>query len=103
MHEPYVPLKLLSDSKLVVKCLAELVRKWEDIGYIGVAHEQIWRPIVALLRQRGAPFAIRKVKAHTGIEGNGGADAQALAGAQKNDSDEIDLSVPEAFMSEAQN
>lgn len=93
----FSPLDLLSDSMYVIKALTMFLAKWEECGYIGVANKEIFKAIVALLRERGAPTRFKWVKGHSGILGNEEADKLAGEGALKEIPSELDLKIKNKF------
>ncbi|KZP11171.1 ribonuclease H-like protein [Athelia psychrophila] len=93
----FSPLDILSDSMYVIKALTLYLAEWEERGYIGVANRDIFRAIVALLRERSAPTRFKWVKGHSGILGNEEADVLAGAGALMNTFSELDLRIKNKF------
>ena len=80
---PFAPLHVVTDSKHVIRGMTENLGKWEDNGWIGIAHPQQIRRLVAKLRARSAPTTFRWVKGHSGNEGNEAADRLAKRGASR--------------------
>ncbi|KAH9854774.1 hypothetical protein C2E23DRAFT_700243, partial [Lenzites betulinus] len=74
-------LNIVSDSKFVVDGLTRHAPRWEDRGWLAVAHAALIRDTIARLRARSAPTTFRWVKGHSGVPGNDGADRLACAGA----------------------
>ncbi|KZP16390.1 hypothetical protein FIBSPDRAFT_958113 [Athelia psychrophila] len=71
--------------------------EWEERGYIGVANREIFKAIVARLRERGAPTRFKWVKGHSGILGNEEADQLAGEGALKEIFSELNLTVKNKY------
>ncbi|KZP28250.1 RnaseH-domain-containing protein [Athelia psychrophila] len=93
----FSPLDLLSDSMYVIRALTMYLTEWEERGYIGIANREIFKAIVALLRERGAPTRFKWVKGHSGILGNEEADELAGEGALKEAFGELDLKIKNKF------
>ncbi|TFK62739.1 hypothetical protein BDN72DRAFT_827234 [Pluteus cervinus] len=87
-------IKIHTDSKYVLDGLTTHLEKWEDKGWIGISNRELLQATAARLRMRTAPTAFIKVKGHSGVEGNEGADQKANEGANKDSFDEIDTEVP---------
>ncbi|KAI0073286.1 ribonuclease H-like protein [Panus rudis PR-1116 ss-1] len=86
----FAPLKLISDSKYVIRGLTEYLKRWEDQGWIGVENKEILQPMAVRLRLHSAPTVFRWVKGHLGNPGNEGADQKAKEGAEKPEADVLD-------------
>ncbi|RPD58238.1 hypothetical protein L226DRAFT_466248 [Lentinus tigrinus ALCF2SS1-7] len=75
--------------------------KWrqshEDTGYILQKNAPITQAIVAQLRMRKAHSVFKWVKGHAGHPGNEAADKLAAEGAEKEDEDEVVLTIPPDF------
>ncbi|KAI0361600.1 hypothetical protein OH77DRAFT_1546125, partial [Trametes cingulata] len=80
---PFAPLYILSDSRFAVDGLTLHYRRWEDQGWLGVAHADLMQKVLARLRARSAPTSFKWVKGHAGDPGNEGADALARRGTDK--------------------
>ncbi|KAI0335409.1 ribonuclease H-like protein [Cubamyces sp. BRFM 1775] len=80
---PFAALHIVTDSKYVVNAMTKWLRRWEEIGWIGIRNAHILREAVAHLRTRTAPTTFRWIKGHTGIEGNEQADRLAAEGAEQ--------------------
>ncbi|KAI0744992.1 hypothetical protein C8Q76DRAFT_604965, partial [Earliella scabrosa] len=78
-------LHIVTDSTFVMDGLTENLPEWEDRGWTGVAHRELFRYAVGKLRGRSARTTFRWTKGHAGDEGNEGADALAKLGATKPD------------------
>jgi ribonuclease HI len=94
---PFTPLLIVTDSEYVKKGLTQWLQKWEDKGFVGVQNKEWFQAAAFLLRHRSAKTLFRWVKGHNEDVGNQGADLLAGAGANKEEVDEIDLSIPSAF------
>lgn len=79
---PFAPLHVVSDSRFVVDGLTVHLPKWEDRGWIGVAHADAVKSTVAWLRRRSAVTTFRWVKGHSGVPGNEAADRLAQQGCE---------------------
>ncbi|KAG6825175.1 hypothetical protein H0H92_004465 [Tricholoma furcatifolium] len=88
---PEVTLRILTDSKITMDELTILLRKHEDRGWLDIANKNIVKTIVDCLRQRSGPAVFRKVKGHSNLEGNEGADRLAKEGAEKPAPDEMEI------------
>lgn len=86
-----------SDSQVTIDNLTKLLRKREDEGWIGSLNRDIMTAIVARMRAQKGLALLEKVKAHSGIVGNKGADTLANLGAEKNTPDDIDLRIPRGY------
>ncbi|KAF9455391.1 ribonuclease H-like domain-containing protein, partial [Collybia nuda] len=87
-------LHIYSDSTFVIDGLTENLKDCENQGWIGRSNKEILKATAAHLRQRKGRTIFHKVKGHSGNEGNDGADALAGVGAQKEEPDNIDLTIP---------
>jgi hypothetical protein len=70
---------------------------WEDEGWIGKKNRDHFKALAYQLRRRSAQTDFEKVKAHSNEHGSDEADALAKKGAEKEEADVVDLSVPPAF------
>jgi ribonuclease HI len=82
-HNGSTPLDCHSDSKTTIQSLTKYLKSNERRGYIGVANADALRVTAAILQERGARTRFHKIKAHSGIPGNEGADKLAADGASK--------------------
>ncbi len=73
-------LTIMTDSLSNARAAIKSLQEWEDKDFIGIAHEQEWRLLAALLRKRPATTDFQWVKAHCGIIGNEKADQLAEQG-----------------------
>ena len=79
------PLEIVSDSTYVVNCFKDgWWRGWERRGWRNsqkkdVANQDLWKPLIALYKERDVTF--RWVKGHAGNEWNDKADELAVAAA----------------------
>lgn len=94
---PFAQINFISDSKYVIDALTLHHKKWEQRGWIGIANKDIFKPTLALLRQRGAVTTFQWVKGHNGNLGNEGADALAGIGAEKANPDHLNLEIDPRF------
>src|SRR5229473_731015 len=94
---PFAPLHIISDSKYMINGLTKHLVNWEKRGWIGIDNKDLLQPIAARLRERGAISTFKWTKGHSGKIGNEAADALACEGANKPDSDIIDMSVNPKF------
>ena len=78
---PLSRLNILTDSQYSLRALTAHLEKAENDGFLNVANSDIIRPLVSRLRLRPTYTLITKVKGHSGLEGNEGADAAASLGA----------------------
>ncbi|THU92328.1 hypothetical protein K435DRAFT_672306 [Dendrothele bispora CBS 962.96] len=86
-------LVIRSDSQYTIDGLTKHLIDWEQKGYIGVENGKLFQAVAAALKQREGPVLLRKVKGHSGDQGNDGADSLAKEGALKNEPDEINLQI----------
>ena len=91
---PFAPLHILT-SKYVIDGLTKHLTKWEKHGWIGIDNKEFFKPIAALLRERGA-ITTFKQSTRDSI-GDKAANAYAKEGAQKEEHDLIDLTVKHKF------
>ena len=94
---PLTPIKFVTDSKYLIDGLTTHLQRWEDTGWIGIANSTYFRATAYHLRKRSAPTSFQWVKGHSGIQGNEEADRLATQGAEKEQADHIDLSIPPNF------
>ena len=86
-------LHIRSDSKYAISMLTTNLQSCEDKGWIGIANKDLFKATVACLRSRSNITTLQWVRGHCGDEGNEGADQLAKLGANKANSDHIDLSI----------
>ena len=85
------PLEIVSDSTYVVNCFKDSWwRGWERRGWKNsqkkpVANQDLWKPLVALYKERDLTF--RWVKGHAGNQWNDKADELAVEASQGNGAD----------------
>ncbi|KAF8133698.1 ribonuclease H-like protein, partial [Boletus edulis] len=97
LTDPTTPLTIVTDSRYTMDGLTKHLKHWEDNGWTNVANRE-WLDAAAFqLRRRAAPTNFKWVKGHQGTLGNEQADELANQGAQKNEPDQIDTTVPENF------
>ena len=93
----YAPVQIRTDSRFVIDGLTKHLRDWEDRGWLGITHAELFKATAYRLRLRSAPTSFVWIKGHSGHIGNEKADALAKEGAAKQDYDELDLTVPPEF------
>ena len=93
---PFQPLKISTDSKYVINGLTTHLGTWENHGWINIKNAALFQK-AAHLRTHTAPTTFKWVKGHDGNERNEGSDRLAKEGAQKNEEDHVDLSIPIEF------
>ncbi|KNZ79180.1 hypothetical protein J132_11175 [Termitomyces sp. J132] len=95
---PQDHLEILSDSKITIDRLTTHLRKREDKGWIGAKNQEIFKAITAQMRARKGFTILKKVKGHSGVEGNEQADELAKEETQKKESlNKIYLTPTEGF------
>ncbi|KAG8893711.1 hypothetical protein FRC00_010119, partial [Tulasnella sp. 408] len=67
--------------------------EWEDLNWLGVKNDDIWRAVLARVRVRTAETWIQKVEAHSGVHGNEQADNLAKEALDKPLDDQLDLTA----------
>lgn len=90
-------LQIHTDSQYSLSCTQRIGLAMERHGWIGTANKETIKAILAHLRTRKGETYFIKVKGHSGDTGNDGADKLADIGAEKDNSDDIDLSIPENY------
>lgn len=79
------PLTVYSDSTYVTKCFTDgwwrgwLARGWVNSQGKAVANQDLWMPLIDIVRASGGSVTFRWVKAHVGHEFNEAADQIAVA------------------------
>ncbi|KDQ32522.1 hypothetical protein PLEOSDRAFT_1031457 [Pleurotus ostreatus PC15] len=86
-------LKILTDSKYVIKSLTTNLKGNEDKGYIGIANKTLLRATTATLRERTGRTLFKWVKGHQGNNLNEGADLLAGQGTEKEFTEALNLEV----------
>ncbi|EIN07268.1 ribonuclease H-like protein [Punctularia strigosozonata HHB-11173 SS5] len=94
---PFVPILFKTDSMYVIDGLTAHLPRWEDIGWTGIANSDLLKATAFHLGRRSATTDFLWVKGHSGEEGNERADALAKEGANKDEADPLDLSIPPEF------
>lgn len=92
-------LEIRTDSQYAIDNLITHRARHED-GWINTSNREISKKIIAVLRQRNGTTFLKKVKGHSGDQGNDGADQMANIGARKEVSDVVDLTIPPTFQLE---
>jgi hypothetical protein len=70
---------------------------WEDKGWIGIQNAALFKKAAFLMRRRTARTSFQWIKGHSGDQGNEGSDQLAKEGAEKDEPDALDLSIPPEF------
>jgi hypothetical protein len=76
------------------------VTQWEDKGWIQVKNATLFQKAAFLLRQRTTTTAFKWVKGHQGNLGNEESDRLAKEGAEKDQPDQIDLQIPNKYLTQ---
>ncbi|KAA1466380.1 RnaseH-domain-containing protein [Dentipellis sp. KUC8613] len=95
--ENFAPLTIKSDSKYSINGLTKHLQEWEDRGWIGIRNSIFFRVAATLLRMRTATTKFKWVKGHNGEPGNEQSDEKAKEGAEKDEPDELDLTIKPSF------
>jgi ribonuclease HI len=96
--EPFTPISFKTDSRYVIDGLTiHPAAAWEDRGWINIANSELFRATAYQLRRRSAQTSFEWIKGHTGDHGNEAADRLANEGANKDVSDNINLTIPNEF------
>ncbi|KAJ7172881.1 ribonuclease H-like protein [Mycena crocata] len=94
-----IPITIASDSKVCIDGLTKNLQRWEDDGFRTVKNGPLFQVTVARLRERTAPTTFRKVKGHSGIEGNEAADRLAAEGCAKpGEQDVVDMHIDDVYL-----
>jgi ribonuclease HI len=91
------PLLIKSDSRYAIEGLTTHLEEWEDQGWIGIKNSAWFKRAAYLLRSRSAPTNFQWVKGHNNEIGNERSDELTKRGAEKDETDEFNLEVPERF------
>ncbi|KAG2749053.1 RnaseH-domain-containing protein [Suillus brevipes Sb2] len=94
---PLTPVRIITDSKYVIKGITTHLKEWEDTGWINVENANMFKAIAYQLRRRPTPTTFKWIKGHQGHEGNEKADQLALTGALRPEHDSLDTYVPRNF------
>jgi ribonuclease HI len=94
---PFQPLEISTDSKYVINGLTTHLGTWENHGWINIKNAALFQKAAHLLRTHTAPTTFKWVKGHDGDKGNEGSNRLAKEGAQKNEEDHVNLSIPIEF------
>ena len=94
-HPPDAALTIKSDSKYAIEGLTKHLESWENTGWTGVRHAEVFKCITAWMRHRSNVTKFIWVKGHSGIDGNEEADKLARKGAEDEPpSERLDLTYP---------
>ena len=93
----YAPLEIHSDLKYVIDGLTTYLPHWENIRWINVQNATFFQKAAHLLRRRTATTHLKWVKGHSGDQGNEASDKLAKEGAEKRQTDDLDLQIPNEF------
>lgn len=91
-HNNAKSLTITSDSQYTIDVLTKHAQKWLNEGFSGVSNKALIAAMVGELIATKTTVYMRKVKGHSGDEGNDGADKLADEGANKANADALDLS-----------
>jgi ribonuclease HI len=91
---PFTPIKIVTDSKYVIKGLTTHLEQWEDSRWIGISNADLFKATIYHLRHHPALTTFQWVKGHEGNIGNEQADKLALSGTRHNEPDILDIYVP---------
>ncbi|KAF8520134.1 hypothetical protein JB92DRAFT_2551909, partial [Gautieria morchelliformis] len=83
-----------TNSTYAAASIIEGLNKWEDMAWLNVDNTNIFQKIKYEITTRGAVTTFEWVKGHAGTKGNEEADRLASEGANKEEINEIDLTVP---------
>lgn len=90
-------LRIMTDSRYVYNALTKNIQDWEDTDYLGRNNDDVFRKLIATIRQRHQPTEIGWVKGHSDDPGNNGADHMAGTGMRKELPDQLNLQVTKEF------
>ncbi|KAG1765351.1 hypothetical protein EDD22DRAFT_978790 [Suillus occidentalis] len=82
---PLTPIKIITDSKYVIKGITTHLREWEDSGWIGIENTNLFKAIAYNLRRCPTPTTFKW------------ADQLTLTGALHQEPDDLDMYVPRNF------
>ena len=89
-------LTIKTDSMYAINGLTRNLEKWEDRGWLGSKHAELFKSITAWMRFRSNTTKISWVKGHSGVRGNEEADKLAASGAGSDPQpDDLDTNPPE--------
>lgn len=92
-----IPLVLIMDSTYIIKGLTTHLKSWKDIKWINIQNAQFFKKATHLLKQHSTTTHFQWVKGHSDSEGNEGGDSLAKSGMQKDQPDDLNLSIPIEF------
>ncbi|KAI0337058.1 hypothetical protein BDW22DRAFT_1340540, partial [Trametopsis cervina] len=92
------PVRIISDSRYALTGILHHATLWEERGWIGTAHSDLFKTILSLCRSRQAETSFRWVKGHSTSAGNKAADGLAAAGAQQHTSSAPLIAPVERFL-----
>ncbi|KAF8867640.1 ribonuclease H-like domain-containing protein, partial [Infundibulicybe gibba] len=96
-ENPATNIIIKTDSTLVLDGLTKHLPHWEDRGWIRIANKKLMEAVATTLRCRKGATAFKKVKGHSGDQGNDGADTEAAKGVQKMNEDPLDITIPDSL------
>ena len=94
---PSWPLKIHTDSMYGIEGLTTHLQEWEVRGWISIENAKYLKKTVYLLKKRTVTTSFKWVKGHDGNLGNEESDHLAKEGADKNEPDIVDLTIPKEY------
>jgi ribonuclease HI len=89
----FCPLEIISDSKYIINSLTEHLPRWEDIGWIQIKNNDMFKKAAFLLKRRSTVTTFKWTKGHQGNLGNEESNRLAKEGAEKDTPDDLDLTI----------